>query len=391
MNHHRAARAAATAVLVLAPSTLIAGCGSSSDSSSPQADTSASAPTYDHSAADAGAGWLTAQRSDGVVHNEQYDTDDLGLTSDVALALAAVGGHDETVQTISDQLARHVDDYTSPGFGTLVSAGGTAKALVVADAAGADPTSYGGTDLVAQLEHTVVAGGPSAGRIHDELDPKEKSAADYANVVGQALAVLGTTAADSPKAGAVTDFLLEQQCSPGWFRLSFAPDQKSRDQSCDGDSASAADVDATAYAVLALDASGEDGAAEHVDSAVSWLVSVQRPDGSFANAGPGGGPNTNSTGLAGRALAAAGRTDAAEKAAGWVAAHQVAQACGKYDDADRGAIAYDDAGLAEGERRGITAKASDQFRRSTAGALPVLQWLPADAVPTATGGADGCQ
>jgi hypothetical protein len=45
----------------------------------------------------------------------------------------------------------------------------------------------------------------------------------------------------------------------------------------------------------------------------------------------------------------------------------------------RGAIAYDDAALAAAARKGISAKAADQFRRASAGALPELQWLPASA------------
>ena len=225
-------------------------CGSSEGSPSSDAGSGASspAPAHDTTALALGARWLGSQVTEGTVHNEQYGIDDTGLAVDVALALHGVGEQEATVQAVSDRLAKDVATYTAPGFGTLTSAGATAKAVVLAEAVGADPSSYGGTDLVAQLEKTVADRGPAAGRIQDVLDPKERSAADYANVVGQAYAVQGLAAADSPEAGAATDFLLAQQCSGGWFRLDFSKDATSADQSCDADPSSKPDLDTTSFA-----------------------------------------------------------------------------------------------------------------------------------------------
>ncbi len=355
------------------------GCGGSNDAqpAGPAGHRTASAPAHDTTAVRAGASWLNRQVTHGAVHNDQYDTDDYGLGIDVALALHAVDEQPATVRAISDRLATHLAAYTAPGYGTVTSAGGTAKAVVLAQAVGADPASYGGTDLVAQLERTVADHGPAAGRIQDVLDPKEASAADYANVVGQAYAVEGLTAADSPEAAAATRFLLAQQCHDGWFRLGFTPDPQAPDQGCDADRASKPDLDTTAFAVQALGKSDSARATAAVDSAVAWLEQQQAADGSFGG-GATGTPNTNSTGLAGTALAGAGDTAAAEKAATWVFGHQVLD-CRKFSPAVRGVIAYDDAGLAAAASKGIPVKAEDQFRRATAGALPVLRWLPASS------------
>ncbi len=356
----------------------VAACGSADGgqtSASGASSGSASAAAYDSAALGAGAGWLDGQVSNGVVHNDQYDIDDYGLGIDVGLALHDVEQQTATVQAISDQLAEHVQEYTAPGFGTVISAGGTAKAVVLAEAAGADPASYGGTDLVAQLEKTVADRGPTSGRVRDVLDPKEAAAADYANVVGQAYAVQGLAAAGSPAAGSATDFLLAQQCADGWFRLDFTEDAKTADQSCDGDPASKPDLDTTAFAVRALSTSDAAPAAQAVDSAVAWLGTQQAPDGAFGGGGAASAPNTNSTGLAGAVLGEAGDTAAAERAATWVFAHQALD-CQEYEPAVVGAIAYDDAALTAAARKGITVKTADQFRRATAGALPVLRWLP---------------
>ena len=379
--------AAATALTSLA--FVVSACGSS-DSGTSHA---AAQDQHDTAALTAGAAWLNTQVADGAVHNDQYDFDDYGLAVDIALALDTVHQQPDTVTAISDNLAQHLDAYTSPGFGTLTSAGSTAKALVLAEATGADPTSFAGTDLVAGLEGTVAGDAPIQGRIQDKLDPKEKSAADYANVVGQAYAVMGLAAANSDQADAATQFLLAQQCKDGFFRLDFTKDPSAADQTCDGDPASKPDLDATAFAVHALSTVKDDpDAAAHLKSAVTWLQGKQAADGSFGGGTGTEAPNSNSTGLAGWVLGEAGETTAAEKAAAWVHGHQTAKSgpCRPHDAADVGAIAYDDAALAGVRKAGITAKTADQFRRATAQALPALQWLPAASGDASPGEQGSC-
>ena len=279
------------------------------------------------------------------------------------------------MQAISDRLAADVASYTAPGFGTVTSAGATAKAVVLAEAVGADPASYGGTDLVAQLERTVADRGPAAGRIQDVLDPEERSAADYANVVGQAYAVQGARRGrqpggrrgdDVPARAAVQRRLVPARLQPRTRRPRTRLRRATRPAS--------RDLDTTSFALRALvpttrrrpsrprtRAAGLAGAA----AGEGRLVRRRRATGT---------PNTNSTGLAGTALAEAGDTAAAERAATWVFGRQAVD-CQKFPPAVRGAIAYDDAGRRGRRARASRVKAADQFRRASAGALPVLRWL----------------
>jgi len=373
-----AAAAVPALALALSLSLALSSCGSD-DGGSDATDASSEAQ-HDTTAVTAGADWLGSQVSHGVVHNDQYDVDDLGLSIDVALSLHQVGQQDDVVRAVADQLADGIDGYVAPGYGTLTSAGSAAKAMVLADAVGDDPTDVGGTDLVATVEDTVADDGPAQGRAQDRLDPKEKQAADYANVVGQAYVAQGLVAAGSDEAQAAVDYLVQQQCEDGWFRLSLTADPTAADQGCDADRSSKPDVDATAFAVRALATSDDDAAADAVDRAVAWLTDVQAEDGSFGGAPVGQTANSNSTGLAGAVLAESGETDAAEQAATWVAAHQVPD-CPDADAATVGAVAYDDAALATATKKGITTKTQDQFRRASAQGVPVLAWLPADAAP----------
>ncbi len=368
--HHLLGRAA---VLLAVPALSLTTLGALA----PSAQAASVAP--DPAPAAASAAWLAGQLTDGVLHNDQYDFDDYGLSIDAALALHAVGGQDAAVQAVSDRLAADLDAYTRPGYGTVLSAGGTAKALVLAQAAGDDPTAYGGTDLVDQLQGRVATGGAIAGRIQDDVDTTQAGAADYANVIGQAYAVQGLDAAGSTSAATATDFLLAQQCAGGWFRLYFA-DAGAADQTCDGDATASADTDVTAIAVLALLGQADDtDVATHLDAAEQWLLEAQRPNGSFGGGTSTEAPNANSTGLAGWALGALGDTDAAAAAAAWVRGHQAANVanCVYYAAGDLGAIAYDDAARRALQGTPIDASTQDQFRRATAQSLPALQWAPA--------------
>lgn len=332
----------------------------------------ASAAT-DAAPATAAGTWLAGQlqATGWIAHNQQYDFDDYGLTIDAGLALHTVGAPSSVVESISDAVAAHLDDYVS-GFGTIVSAGGTAKALVLAQAAGDDPASYGGHDLVTDLEGRV----SDSGRIEDDFD---STAADYANVIGQAFAVQGLDAAGSAQAGAVTGFLLEQQCSAGYFRQDFSA-ADAADQTCDGGSGKP-NVDATAQAVQALQGRLDDpGVPGHVADAVDWLLAHQKGNGAFgSNADIAA--NANSTGSAAYALLASGETDAAARAAAWLRAHQATNvaSCAYYDSADTGAVLYDDAARTAAQAGPMDAALTDQSVRATAQALTGL--LAAQAGP----------
>ena len=277
---------------------------------------------------------------------------------------------------MSTALASHITSYTAPGYGTTLSAGGVAKAIVFAQAAGDDPTSYGGQDLVKQLESAVATAGANKGRIQDDFDPA--TASDYANVLGQAYAAEGLVKAGSHAADTVTDFLVDQQCAEGWFRLNFSKPGADK-QTCDGDGDSIPDTDATAIALMALVSMHDDALVPVIDKAEAWLLSTQKPSGAWGGGKSTKGPNANSTGLAGWALGELGGDDAAvANAAAWVRGHQLTNVahCVYFADADRGAIAYNTNAVDAAGATPIDAEKQDEFRRTTTQALPVLQWAP---------------
>ena len=114
--------------------------------------------------------------------------------------------------------------------------------------------------------------------------------------------------------------------------------------------------------------------------AVAWLEDTQRADGSFTDTGKAKGiANSNSTGLAGWALGEAGASKAAAQGGGLGA-----QPPGRRRQPVRrqaaprtpGAIAYDDDAYGTAQGFGIKKKTSDQWRRASAQALPVLRWAP---------------
>src|SRR5690242_20913463 len=58
---------------------------------------------------DTSATWLSKQLTGGVVHNDQFDFDDYGLTADVGFALAALEGNGPTLRQVTKALSKHVD------------------------------------------------------------------------------------------------------------------------------------------------------------------------------------------------------------------------------------------------------------------------------------------
>ena len=327
---------------------------------------SAQAAAAPSSPAGRSATWLSQQPTGGLIHNPNFGGfDDYGLTADTVFALRAIGGHRAEVTEARTALSQHVGDYT--GAGTEKYSGATAKLLVLAQSTGADPTSFGGVNLVRKLNRLVISSGPAKGRIADQ-----STFGDFANTVGQILAVRGLTAAKSPHAGATRTFLLKQQCRQGYFRLNFAK-VKAPHQACG--KKSPADPDTTSYAVIQLwrTSKGHPGFRLALRHAATWLADQQRKNGSFVGGTSTATPNTNSTGLAAWALGLTGQCRAARAAATWVAGFQLgAQTPGSPLAGQRGAIAYDKAGLKAGTKDGITDEVQDQWRRATSQAAPGL-------------------
>lgn len=358
--------ALAVAITVLAQPVLATPAGAATDVPAP-------------AAARAGSAWLATQLTDGVVHNDTFDFDDLGMTMDLGLAMDEVGDL-AMVRQLRSTLSTRVGEYVTGGdFGKpeYRLAGELAKSLVFAQVSGAAPSTYGGFDLVAEVEGTVETSGRSAGRVVNhspDPDAQDQFWDDYANTFSQVLAVRGLSAAGSAKAAAATDFLLKQQCSSGYFRIFFNPDRAAANQSC-VEGSDPIDVDATAYVVSHLAAisprtAGVDAA---IDNGVAWLLANQRTDGAFIGSPTVPEPNTNSTGLAASALAVAGRCQQAGRAAEWVSTAQVgAQPVGSPLEGEDGAIARTPAKLADAGATGITDAARSEWHRATVQAVAGL-------------------
>lgn len=334
-------------------------------------------PAFDPHPGTVGADWLAGQLTNGLMHNPNYGGfDDYGLSIDAGFALEAVGGHAGDVADISTALAAAIGSYVTgePYDAGSTYAGPTAKAAVFADLAGADPTSYGGKDLVAALEGTVSTTAPITGRIVDT-----STYGDYANVIGQSFAVNALHTAGSTKEADALAFLLKQQCAAGYFRLYMTTDKTADDQTCEGGRAagkSNPDPDATSTAIRMLLPQIDSSAAvaRAIGKAESWLLGQQRADGSFGGGTSTSPSNANSTGLAGWALGLLGDTGAATDAAGWLRGLQADEiaGCANGLTTQTGAIGYNDAGVAAGLTDSITDSTSDQWRRATVQGLPAL-------------------
>ena len=306
--------------------------------------------------AEAAAGWLGRQvdPDSNLVENPTFGPD-YGLTVDTVLALDAAQVGRRTARLATAALKRSVLAYTGGGVATEYYAGAFAKLLLLADAQGADPRSFGGSaraDLVAQLR-ALECGGASRndcatgnkGRFSDI-----SQWGDFSATIGQSLAILALDRATRDGAStASVRFLVRQQCANGAFPEQF------------GQSTCTGSVDATGYAVQALMAHGGRLAEQAARNAGRWLARQQQDNGSFmANSTR----NANSTALAAQALQAVGRNPKATEARRYLNRLQLrcAAPAGK-----RGQVEYNRAG-------------SGDAVRATAQAVPALARVTLDEV-----------
>ncbi len=221
--------------------------------------TPADAAAHDPIGLEQGATWLSGQVSNGFVPSS-YGGPDYGLSIDTAFALRAAGGHDSTVTAVGDALQSKGTGYLqytytddNDAVHTGQSANATAKAMALLQALGSSRTMIGSINVQQRLESLGTSGtlprSLVASRDVSTTDGTPDGT-DYANSIGQAFAAYALDEAGSPKADDVRDFLLEQQCPGGGFRLSFTPSRTDSAQSCtDG---STADVDTTAIVLHQL-------------------------------------------------------------------------------------------------------------------------------------------
>ena len=280
----------------------------------------ADAPTSTTERAGLAGAFIAATLVDG----DHYDYPggdwfDGGNTVDAVLALDGAGVGRDTADAAMAYLAANVggadpDNYL--GAGGERYAGPVAKTLLAVVAHGGDPTSFGGLDLVAELQ--ALEGTVETGRFSDA-----SAWGDYSNTIGQSLAVLGLERAGTGASSAAVSFLLAQQCGDGGFR---------------GDPAAAdcvSDPDATAFAAQAL---LQAGSSTEAGAALDFLAGLQSAAGGVA--GDGAPENANTTGVAVQAFLAGGRSTEAAAGQAFLAALQYDCAAA---DALRWGIAYTDA------------------------------------------------
>jgi hypothetical protein len=279
----------------------------------------------------AAAGWLARQMTDrshfvevfsGVTYPAQ------GETIDAIFAFAATGA-------ASDYGARAISWLERPGVlsnyigngSTESYAGATAKVALAAEVRGLNPDRFGKVDLLARLAKLLT----KSGRYSDH-----SKFGDFSNAFSQSLAILAVSRHGKVPVPAV-NFLVRTECEDGGFPLYFAQ------KTC------VSDPDATGMDVQALLAAGRPIAASR---GLRWLAATQRSNGGFASSATSA-PNANSTGLAGEAFAAASWRHRAALASAFLRGLQVGCAA---KASERGAIAYDKTGFAEGTAVDATAQ-----------------------------------
>lgn len=296
LNHtplHRGRRTGLLAVATFVVALLVPfiGSGSAGAAASPEAEAASS--------------WLAALVGpDGSVDDPYSSNPSLTWTANVALSLATTGNEPAALQRALDHVAADVDGYIAEG--TSDPAGRISWLILLVDATGGDPRSFGGHDLVADLQSRY---GVAEAGLYGVVD-------DYTPVTNQSLALLALTGAGVTLAPAAIDWLTAQQCSSpasaaGAWEGYRAPVGGSL-EACEESSSfnfTAADSNSTAFAVQALVAVGSTGP---VPAALSWLGAMQDDTTGSAAGGfgqrPGDTSDPNSTAVVIQAIVAAGQS-----------------------------------------------------------------------------------
>jgi len=314
----------------------------------------------------AAAGWIGRQleAAGGVLPGPGGGTD-YGLTMDAIFALSAAGVGGDAIATAADALYQSGSDYIGAVVDSAANAGKIGKTVLALQVAGLDPTVFpdglGGTrNLPEELRLAMDPGG--------KFGPN-----DFPLLHALIMFALDRTDGGVPPE-AVT-WLQDAQCTTA------GPTQGGYGYSgCES-----VDIDNTSLAVQALLAADIAASDPSVAGGASWLAAAQQADGGLDSSF---GENTNGTGLGGQAFLAVGSADAATAAAGFIGGLQVS--CDSLEDGslltatDVGAIAYDVAGLQDGNDFGIDSVGVDQWRRASTQAILGLG-LPAFDAITAAG------
>ena len=236
----------------------------------------------DRERAKAGAAFLTTmQKPNGSIPAFSP----IGSTADAVLAFvaarAARGAQGDAVAYLRAQIRR----------GNVTGVGLVAKVVQAAVAAGRDPRSFGGENLVRWLRS----------RIRDDGHIGNSAIFD------DALAVLALEAAGLQPSKNVTGWLLGAQCPAGGWSYDAPYDPDTDDEVCfDGseDDVFSADTNTTAYAVMALEHAGRDA---YGTSPFPFFAGARDKTHGGWEYAPGFGTDANSTALVIQAYLSAGR------------------------------------------------------------------------------------
>jgi len=232
---------------------------------------SAAPPTSDGPTAAGYAGrWLAARITpDGFAPDALGDPSP-GDTLLTALALATAGVDQATFDRTVTWLSDNVDAVT--GTGAATSPGQIGYLLLVVQAAGGDPTAFGGVDLVSRLAGTL-----------GDFEPGLYGAGDptFDGAFRQGVAILGLVAAGEPVPSEATAWLTTQQCGTsdptirgGWEAYRLVAD------ACTAGSTvtfTGVDTNSTAMAASALAAAG----VEPTFAPLDWFDAVQNTTGGW--------------------------------------------------------------------------------------------------------------
>jgi energy-coupling factor transport system substrate-specific component len=207
---------------------------------------------------------LAAQNADGGFGGAPGSSSSGLFSGWAALGLAAAGHNPRQVAHGGANLL----DYVRGGVASLPDVGALERTILVARAAGESVRTFGGRDLIAELQHNI---------------RRDGSVQDLVNLT--AFAVLALRSSGIPPSATTISWLARQQDGDGGFSFSTV--------------GGGSDVDDTGAALEALN--GGHAAAR----AVAFLRRQQAGDGGFPSQ-PGGDPNAQSTAWAVQGLLAAG-------------------------------------------------------------------------------------
>lgn len=212
--------------------------------------------------------------------SEDGDLGGAGSTADGVLALVAAGGHEDTVELMTDWLETQAAAYAGNGG---PAAG---KIAIVAGATGRDATDFGGVDLIAAMDSSLLANGQCG---------------SFGYAFGQALCILGYHRAGVEVPANVIEHIYNYQdeASGAFGYGSFTPDG-----------------DGSGMALMALAGVLEaDGATDSAVRVRNYLRESQTEEGYWLNFSP-----VNTTGLVGPAMEIVGED--VELATTWMQSQQ---------------------------------------------------------------------